>query len=147
MLPDLAAARARVAQVAEELAASEVATTEAVTLLEKAATGPIGKRLASLGSRIVARELALVAPSGASDDGPLDAHAGSADLVYRDGDAWVVADFKTESLGGLEPGVAARRHVHQLDVYANALRDALDLREIPRREVWFLREGVVAELA
>ncbi len=147
MLPDLGAARARIAQVADDLAATEAATNDALALLERASSGPIGARLAALGSRIVARELALIAPAGEHEDGPLEAYAGSADLVYRDGEHWVVVDFKTEALGGVAATEAARRHAPQLDVYARALREALDLPETPRREVWYLREGVVAELA
>ena len=73
------------------------AITDALALLERASSGPIGKRIAALGSSIVARELALVAPSGEREHGPIDAHSGSADLVYRDeqhiGGAWFATSW------------------------------------------------------
>ena len=69
-----------------------------------------------------------------------------ADLVHRDGDAWVVVDFKTESLAGGDARTAAAHHGQQLGVYARALAAALGLAAAPRREVWFLRDGVVAAL-
>ena len=74
------------------------------------------------------------------------AEESDADTRPGHGTRFYVVDFKSESLGGVAPAEAARRHAPQLDVYARALRDALDLREMPRREVWYVREGVVAEI-
>jgi hypothetical protein len=64
---------------------------------------------------------------------------GSIDLVYRDGDDYVIADYKTDRTS--DENVLRERYTGQLSVYARALREALDLAESPRAELWMLRHG------
>jgi len=145
LAPDFDAVRALLETTAVRAGAAERVLVEARAVLERVEAGPIGTRLRAIAGSIVARELPLlVAAAGA--DGPTDAWTGSADLVHRDGDAWVVVDFKTEALNGADPRAAVAAHASQLDVYARALRGAFELSATPRREVWFLRDGVIVEL-
>ena len=83
---------------------------------------------------IVARELALLLRD---DDGTC--WRGSIDLVYRDGDAYAIADYKTDRTA--DEVALAERYAGQLSVYARTLRSALDLAELPRTELWLLRHG------
>jgi len=83
---------------------------------------------------IVARELSLLLRD---KDGTC--WRGSIDLVYRDGDAYVIADYKTDHT--TDEATLRERYAGQLSVYARALRVALDLAELPRTEIWLLRNG------
>ncbi len=142
--PDFDAARARLEREAQSLAASTATLVEARTILEAVTRGPFAARLRDV-ERIAARELALVAPARAGE-APIAAWVGSADLVIRDGDQWIIVDFKTEALAGRDAAEAAREHAPQVDLYARALAEALDLGVTPQREIWFLRDGLVAPL-
>ncbi|MCY2961716.1 MAG: UvrD-helicase domain-containing protein [Planctomycetota bacterium] len=146
LAPDFAAARARLASMAERIAADPGVRADAGSVLDLVEHGPLGQRLRALADSIVARELPLVL-SASGSEGPTDAWTGSADLVHQDGDAWVVVDYKTEGLAGGRSSEAAEAHATQLGIYARALREALGLAEPVRREVWFLREGQRVELA
>lgn len=147
--PDFEAARAHVAAAStrgttgSRQGADARVAAEASAILESVIAGPLGERLTAIADAVVARELPLLA-AATDPHGPIDAWIGSADLVYRDGETWVVADFKTESISGVDPKVAARAHAAQLDIYGRALRNALRLAADPRCEVWFLRDGIVA---
>jgi ATP-dependent exoDNAse (exonuclease V) beta subunit len=75
--------------------------------------------------------------------------SGALDLLYRDpetGDL-VVADYKTDrvevegDLSALTDLVGA--YAPQARLYARAVREALDLPEPPRAELWFLWAGRV----
>ncbi len=138
--------RARVAAAAEGGAATAAQSRVALALLQQIEHGPLAARLAAILPHAVAAELDLCV-AAANGEAALDAWVGSADLVYRDGETWVVADFKT---GAIAPAADARAaaavHSPQLDRYASALRTALCLDRHPRREVWFLREGRVEVL-
>jgi len=94
--------------------------------------GELGACLASLD--VVARELSLLLRD---DSGTC--WRGSIDLVYRDGDRYVIADYKTDRT--TDESVLRERYAGQLSVYARALRSALDLAELPRAELWLLRHG------
>lgn len=142
LAPDFAAARARLERDAENAGASPAIRTEALAVLDAAASGPLGARLRGAPDTIAARELPLLAPARPGD-AAIEGWTGSADLVLRDGERWTVVDFKTEALDGRDPRDAARAHARQLDLYARAVREALALSDEPRREVWFLRDGVV----
>ncbi len=83
---------------------------------------------------IVARELPLLLRD---DDGT--SWRGSIDLVYRDGDGYTIADYKTDRTS--DEGALRERYAGQLSVYARALRTGLDLAELPRMELWMLRHG------
>jgi ATP-dependent exoDNAse (exonuclease V) beta subunit len=67
---------------------------------------------------------------------------GSIDLLFRDGDRIVIADYKTDPA---ERG-ALFRHGPQLRAYVEAVRRALDLAEPPRAELWMLRQGTILVL-
>ena len=83
---------------------------------------------------IVARELPLLLRD---DDGAC--WRGSIDLVYRDGGAYVIADYKTDRTA--DETALRERYAAQLSVYARAVRAALGLAELPRAELWLLRHG------
>lgn len=144
LAPDFDAARARLAAVALASGADVTAIAAARAILDAVERGPLAARFRDARATIAARELALLVPARAGD-APIEAFTGSADLVLRDGDAWTVVDFKSEALGGRDPRVAAREHTAQLDLYARALGEALALDSPPRREVWFLKDGVAVE--
>jgi ATP-dependent exoDNAse (exonuclease V) beta subunit len=72
--------------------------------------------------------------------------SGALDLLYRDpetGDL-VVADYKTDRVeGDDELATQAEAYASQARLYARAVREALDLPEPPRAELWFLWAGRV----
>jgi ATP-dependent exoDNAse (exonuclease V) beta subunit len=70
---------------------------------------------------------------------------GRIDLVYRDESGkTVVADYKTDRESDTD--LLLSRHGEQLRTYAIAARDALDLAEMPRAELWLLRHGTTVTL-
>jgi ATP-dependent exoDNAse (exonuclease V) beta subunit len=74
--------------------------------------------------------------------------SGAIDLLYSDpGDGRIViADYKTDEVATDEE-IQARAAVYapQGELYARAVREALELEEAPRFELWFLRVGRVVE--
>lgn len=73
------------------------------------------------------------------------AFRGSIDLLYKDADGRVVvADYKTDR--ETDPSELHRHYAAQLGIYADAVRQALDLDQRPRRELWLLRSGRVLPL-
>lgn len=73
------------------------------------------------------------------------AFRGSIDLLYKDADGRVVvADYKTDR--ETDPSELHRQYAAQLGIYADAVRQALDLDQRPRRELWLLRSGRVLPL-
>jgi ATP-dependent helicase/nuclease subunit A len=82
---------------------------------------------------IVARELPLLLRDDTA------CWRGSIDLVYRDGDAYVVADYKTDRVS--DEAELRDRYAGQLAIYARALQSALGVAEPPRAELWLLRHG------
>ncbi len=127
-------------RVAAELARTEsdrlgIDSTE---LRENVADLLAGFRDSELGSLfgeldIVARELPLLL----RDDSAR--WRGSIDLVYRDDDTYVVADYKTDRTS--DEAELRERYAGQLAVYARAVQTALGLVEPPRAELWLLRHG------
>ena len=70
---------------------------------------------------------------------------GNIDLLYEDADGRVVvADYKTDR----DDDTAAmhERYRDQLGVYARAVRQALELDDTPRAELWLLRSGQRVEI-
>jgi ATP-dependent exoDNAse (exonuclease V) beta subunit len=113
--------------------------------------GALGARLRSLGAAVVARELDFIAPPAlVESSNPLHYLTGAIDLVYVDphDGQFVVADFKTDRVAG-DDQLAARAISYrgQLIAYARALQQALDLPELPRAELWFLRADLVVPVA
>ncbi|MEN8164816.1 MAG: 3'-5' exonuclease, partial [Acidobacteriota bacterium] len=106
--------------------------------------GALWPRFLGLDKSILARELPLVAAPGSG--GAVGAVTGAIDLVYRDpvtGEI-VVADYKTDRLES-DDDIQDRAAVYQpqLQVYADALQEAMNLDVAPRKELWFLWSGVV----
>ena len=85
-------------------------------------------RAAALDPEAVQREVAL----GALLDGVVV--SGAVDLLYRDGDAWVVVDYKTDRAAG--PEVLLGRYRPQGAAYALAAEAALGRGRV--REVCFV---------
>jgi ATP-dependent exoDNAse (exonuclease V) beta subunit len=116
--------------------------------------GGVLARLAALRDHVVSRELPVLLPaesesSEAAGDGPVGFVSGALDLLYRDPESGdlVVADYKTDrvevegDLSALTDLVGA--YAPQARLYARAVREALDLPEPPRAELWFLWAGRV----
>lgn len=115
----------------------------ATELLEGFAGGALLARLRDLREHVLARELpVLLPPSG----GAVGVVSGTIDLLYRDPatGCLVVADYKTDDLSALEARVEV--YAPQGGVYVRALREALELEEEPRFELWFLRAERVVEV-
>ena len=125
---------------AAELAA---AREEADAILAAFVAGPLFEPFRTLGERRVARELpVLLAPTEA--DGALGYVSGAVDLLYRDAETGelVVADYKSDAVGTAEESrKRAERYAGQGEAYVRAVREALDLAEAPRFELWFLASG------
>ena len=116
----------------------------AAELLNGFAGSPLLARLRDLKEHVVARELpVLLPPSGA---GAVGVVSGTIDLLYRDPGTGrlVVADYKTDDPTVIEARVAA--YAPQGGAYVRALREALELEEEPRFELWFLRAERVVEV-
>ncbi len=123
------------------------------------ADGPLLAHFESIAPRVIARELPLLAPIAApitraeesdpEDTTPLDAWAGTIDLVYRDGRSGdlVIVDHKTDAARTpAERAERLRHHAAQIGLYATALRAALPPGTGLRCELWFLASGEVVPL-
>jgi ATP-dependent helicase/nuclease subunit A len=118
----------------------------AEALLDTFAGGPLLERLRSLEGNLLARELPVLLPPGDSDRSPVGVVTGAIDLLYRDprDGRIVIADYKTDEVeagGGIEARAAV--YAPQGALYRRAIREALELAEEPRFELWFLRAGRV----
>jgi len=116
----------------------------AESLLETFVAGPLFARLRRLKDHVLARELSVLLPPGDGEHAPVGAVSGAIDLLYRDPDDGkiVIADYKTDEVE-TEEELRARAAVYapQGEVYARAVREALEMEEPPRFELWFLRAG------
>jgi ATP-dependent exoDNAse (exonuclease V) beta subunit len=128
--PRLQAAAARTAAAAVKAEARPV-ERETAAILSAFARSPLAARLAGLD--VLGREVPVLL-----QDGPT-AWRGTLDLLYRDGDEVVVADYKTDK--DTDDALLRERYAGQLDVYARAVAKALNLPRLPRRELWLLRAG------
>jgi ATP-dependent exoDNAse (exonuclease V) beta subunit len=122
----------------------------AESLVEAFAGGPLLGRLQGLRQHILSRELPVLLPPGEGEGSPVGAVAGTIDLLYRDpGDGrLVIADYKTddvETAGQIRDRAAV--YAPQGAAYQRAVREALELAEAPRFELWFLRAGEVVSPA
>ena len=136
------------------------ALNRARELLATFAKGPLARRLSSLASHVLARELPVLlpAPSIEPNDGsgrdagstrdargaPIDYVAGAVDLFYRDPEdgQLVVADYKTDVVARDEDlRELVTRYAGQGRIYTQAVQAALDLSAEPRFELWFLGAG------
>jgi ATP-dependent exoDNAse (exonuclease V) beta subunit len=117
-------------------------------LLERFVAGGLADRLRGLAVHVVARELpVLAAPDLDSPEGtaPVAFVAGAIDLLYRDpgSGALVIADYKTDEVGGADLERRAVTYTSQGAAYVRAVQAALDLAAPPRFELWFLHAGRV----
>ncbi|HYX24291.1 MAG TPA: UvrD-helicase domain-containing protein [Thermoanaerobaculia bacterium] len=126
----------------------ERALPVAGALLDVFAGGPLLTRLRGLKDHLLARELPVLLPPGEGDHSPVGVVTGAIDLLYRDprDGRIVVADYKTDEVK-TDGEVQARAAVYapQGELYTRAIREALELEEAPRFELWFLRVGRVVE--
>jgi ATP-dependent exoDNAse (exonuclease V) beta subunit len=124
----------------------EAALAHARSVWRRFADGPLAPRLAALAPHVVARELPVwLAPAAADAAGPAGFVAGAIDLLYRDpaSGQLVVADYKTDAVGGADLAGYAQRYAAQGEYYARAVQQALGLAAKPRFELWFLAAGEV----
>jgi ATP-dependent helicase/nuclease subunit A len=113
-------------------------------LLETFAAGPLLPRLRSLKDQVIARELPVLLPPGNGERSPVGVVSGTIDLLYRDPQTrrMVIADYKTDEVeGGDEMEARAAVYASQGAIYARSIQEALELKEAPRFELWFLRAG------
>ncbi len=117
------------------------------TIVEHFREGSLWQRFLDLDGSILARELALITTPEAR--GAVGAMTGAIDLVYRDVSTGeiVVADYKTDQLEN-DDEIRDRAAVYrpQLEIYARALKEAMNLEVMPRQELWFVGSGVVHAL-
>jgi ATP-dependent helicase/nuclease subunit A len=119
-------------------------------LLDRFASGGLAARLRALAAQVLAREMpVLLAPAGSGEDGPVGFVSGAVDLLYRDpgGGELVIADYKTDEVGGVELERRAVTYASQGAAYLRAVQEALDLATPPRFELWFVHAGQVVPLA
>ncbi|HEX5041529.1 MAG TPA: UvrD-helicase domain-containing protein [Candidatus Polarisedimenticolaceae bacterium] len=130
--PRRQAAAARVAAHAVEADPRQV-ERETAAILSAFGRSPLAARLQAI--EVLGREVPVLL-----QDGPA-AWRGTLDLLYREGDEVVVADYKTDR--DEDEVVLRARYAGQLDVYARAVAEAMRLPRLPRRELWLLRAGRV----
>ncbi len=116
----------------------------ATELMDGFARSPLLARLRDLREHVLARELPVLLPPSAH--GAVGAISGTIDLLYQDPATGrlVIADYKTDDLSAVESRIAV--YAPQGGTYVRALREALDLQEEPRFELWFLRAERVVEV-
>ncbi len=107
-----------------------------------AGSGPF-RRFVEVFPHLLGREVPVALAADPGAEGGF-AWSGTIDLLYRDpatGEI-VVADHKTDRAATPAARERLVRHyAPQLAVYARAVARALGLSRLPRRELWFLREG------
>lgn len=124
------------AAVAADVPLEFGAPARAAELYDRVVRGALFARLAQLGPRLVARELPFLLPP---DEQCLGFISGVIDLVYLDGERFVIADYKTDVVrNDAEIAARAREYAPQARAYPAALAAALSLEEPPRFELWFL---------
>jgi ATP-dependent helicase/nuclease subunit A len=113
------------------------AAAEIERILDAFLASPLPARLRR--SVILAREAPLVSrdPSGT-------AWAGACDLIFREGDAVVVADYKTDA--DPEAEEVASRYRGQMEIYLDAVRRLLPDDRV-RGEILLLRTGLAIPIA
>jgi ATP-dependent helicase/nuclease subunit A len=120
----------------------------AASLLGTFAAGPLLKRMRSLKDHVLARELPVLLPPGEGEHSPVGIVSGAIDLLYRDPEDGriVIADYKTDEVETAEEiRTRAAIYAPQGAIYERAVREALEMEEGPRFELWFLRAGRVVQ--
>ncbi|MDX1643892.1 MAG: 3'-5' exonuclease, partial [Thermoanaerobaculia bacterium] len=114
--------------------------SEALERFDRLANGRLLRRLHRLAPHVVGREVPLLLRPDA-DDEAAGTISGAIDLLYRDPTtgALVVADFKTDRVDDpAELDALAEIYARQEELYGRAVRQAFDLADPPRTELWFL---------
>jgi ATP-dependent helicase/nuclease subunit A len=133
------------------LAAGDVldrALSRAGEVLDLFAASGLVHRLCGLRASVLARELPVLIPPGDGPGSPVGVVTGTIDLLYRDpaSGEQVVADFKTDEVAtAADLDHRAAAYAPQGAAYVRAVQEALELKQPPRFELWFLRaDRVVA---
>jgi ATP-dependent helicase/nuclease subunit A len=113
-------------------AGEEIAAREIDRILDGFLASPLPARLGR--SVILAREASLL-----TSDASGTAWAGACDLIFREGDEIVVADYKTDAEAGARD--AATRYRGQMALYLDAVRRVFPGERV-RGEILLLRTGV-----
>jgi ATP-dependent helicase/nuclease subunit A len=117
------------------------ASRRADALLARIVRGRLLATLVERREEIVARELPVLLPAEGNAEGPVFGTSGIVDLLLRepDGESYLIVDYKTDEVES-EAALAARADHYrpQLTIYAEAVRQALDLTQRPETELWFL---------
>jgi ATP-dependent helicase/nuclease subunit A len=124
---------------------AENARRRAAEILDALLQGGCLDRLEQRRSGVVARELPVIVPATGADPA-IAAIVGVVDLIYEQNGRLVVADYKTDDVSGGETAAHAERYRPQLELYARALEDALELDYTPTMELWFLRADQIVTL-
>ena len=117
-------------------------------LLERFVAGGLADRLRGLAGHVVARELPVLLapdPDPPGGAGPVAFVSGAIDLLYRDpgSGALVIADYKTDEVGGADLQRRTITYASQGAAYVRAVQAALELAMPPRFELWFVHAGQV----
>ena len=117
-------------------------------LLERFVAGGLADRLRGLAGHVVARELPVLLapdPDPPGGAGPVAFISGAIDLLYCDPDsgALVIADYKTDEVGGADLERRTITYASQGAAYVRAVQAALELAAPPRFELWFVQAGAV----
>jgi ATP-dependent helicase/nuclease subunit A len=107
-------------------------------ILEGFSRSPLPGRLAA--SSILAREAPIL-----HRDAQGQVWSGTCDLLLRDAEGLVVADYKTDDTEEVDPEAAARVYGAQMRVYADAIRAAFP-KDAVRAEILFVRTGRTVRL-
>jgi ATP-dependent helicase/nuclease subunit A len=113
-------------------------------VLRRFAASPLFSQFCALGSAPLAREV----PFLLTGDGQpaVGAYVGSMDLLYQEGQRWVVVDFKTDRVTGPELERRLEAYKAQGWRYCQGLQQAWGLPQLPAFELWFLWPGVRSRL-
>ena len=80
-------------------------------------------------------------------DAAVSAVVGVADLIYEKDGRLVVADYKTDAVADdRELSERAESYRPQLELYAHAVEEALELEYTPAMELWFLSADQIVTL-
>ncbi len=123
-------------RIAREEGLGKTASGDLASCLEKTAASEIFRR--ALEADRVLRETPILFPGEGGR--PVE---GDVDLAFREGEAWVVVDYKTDATDDAK--ASAETYRNQLDLYAQGIRAATGV-ETVERWVLFARTGEAVRL-
>ncbi len=112
--------------------------SEVCELVSALSSGAFAERLGRM------ERLGVELPVLVRDEDAGRSFRGTIDLLYRDRGEVVVADYKTDR--ETDPARLQATYGAQLAIYADAVRQAMDLPRRPRVELWLLRSGEILTL-